>query len=1061
MIAVFAFSRIAVADDSVLEVGNPIARELSDVQEHNYHISLEEGQYASVMVEQRGIDVVVQLFGPDDRSIADFDSENRIQGEEEVGIMAESASSYRLLVKAKYPRLPAGNYEIRLIEVRNATEQDRWVDEAHRQETASRKIWATGKYDEALPAAEKAIELLERRWGTEHPDLIYPLLNIAAIYYYKGDFTRAQRLCERALTIAEKTLGPEHPRVARVLHNLAIFYSPGEAGDERAEVLNERALAIQEKALGPDHPLVASSQSELAVLYRKKGDFVRAEPLLQRAAMVQEKALGEEHVSFAATLGDLAGLYREMGDYAKAEPLYLRALAIYEKANHPYVAPCLNDLADLYRDVGQYDKAEPLYQRSISIKEKSVGPDHADVADTRANIAFLYYARGNYAKAETLYLSALATLEKALGPDHPTVGFHLSYLADVYFATHDFAKAEPLYHRALSILEAANGPNYYHLADILVSLAKMSAAQDKIAQAVAYQERANDIIEHNLDINLTIGSERQKLAYLASLPEQMNQAIALQVRFAGDDPTARELSATAILQRKGRVQDALSNNLASLRRRFSPEDQSLSDQWNVTTSKLSRLVLNGPEDRTPSEYQKRIKALEEERETLESKISSRNPEFSVQLQPVTLAAVRSAIPDNAALIELVVYRPFDAEVESNKAESGELRYVAYIIRRQGEIQWKELGDAKAIDGAIDQMREALRDPKRKDVQQLARAVDQKIMQPIRPLLGDATQLFVSPDGPLNLIPFEALVDEQNHYLVERFSITYLTSGRDLLRMQAPRESKSNSVVFANPMFGEPELMAQANVPKSQRVPIDRRAHGAGKRQSVTTGSDLSDVYFAPLGGTAQEAQAIKSLFAEASVLTGTQATESSLKGVSAPRILHIATHGFFLTDTPASSSTAITEGTRSMNANVKIDNPLLRSGLALAGANLHKGNDDDGILTALEASGLNLWGTKLVTLSACDTGLGEVKNGEGVYGLRRAFVLAGTETLVMSLWPVSDYVTREMMTNYYKGLKQGLGRGEALRQVQLSMLKRKGREHPFYWAGFIQSGEWANLDGKR
>jgi CHAT domain-containing protein len=154
-------------------------------------------------------------------------------------------------------------------------------------------------------------------------------------------------------------------------------------------------------------------------------------------------------------------------------------------------------------------------------------------------------------------------------------------------------------------------------------------------------------------------------------------------------------------------------------------------------------------------------------------------------------------------------------------------------------------------------------------------------------------------------------------------------------------------------------------------------------------------------------------------------------------------------------------GTRAISAKVKIENPLLRSGLALAGANLHKDTGEDGILTALEASGLNLWGTKLVVLSACDTGVGEVKNGEGVYGLRRAFLLAGTETLVMSLWPVSDYLTREMMSNYYKGLKQEAGRGAALRQAQRDMLKRKDRQHPFYWASFIQSGEWANLDGKR
>jgi CHAT domain-containing protein len=143
------------------------------------------------------------------------------------------------------------------------------------------------------------------------------------------------------------------------------------------------------------------------------------------------------------------------------------------------------------------------------------------------------------------------------------------------------------------------------------------------------------------------------------------------------------------------------------------------------------------------------------------------------------------------------------------------------------------------------------------------------------------------------------------------------------------------------------------------------------------------------------------------------------------------------------------------------ENPLLRSGLAFAGANLRNGKDDDGILTALEATGLNLWGTKLVVLSACDTGVGEVRTGEGVYGLRRAFTLAGAEALVMSLWPISDFTTRTLMTSYYQNLKQGMGRGEALRQVQLAMLKKNPNLHPFYWANFIQSGDWGNLEGGR
>jgi CHAT domain-containing protein len=218
---------------------------------------------------------------------------------------------------------------------------------------------------------------------------------------------------------------------------------------------------------------------------------------------------------------------------------------------------------------------------------------------------------------------------------------------------------------------------------------------------------------------------------------------------------------------------------------------------------------------------------------------------------------------------------------------------------------------------------------------------------------------------------------------------------------------------------------------------------------VTAARSLAEVYFAPLGGTAREADAIKKLFPDSALLTGARATESALKRVAAPSILHVATHGFFLQDLGAP------------DAGASAANPLLRSGLALAGANLRAGGEDDGILTALEASGLNLWGTKLVVLSACDTGLGEVRDGEGVYGLRRALVLAGAESLVMSLWPASDYSTRKLMASYYRNLKRGMGRGEALRQVQLDMIGRDRQLHPFYWANFIHSGDWANLDGKR
>jgi CHAT domain-containing protein len=291
------------------------------------------------------------------------------------------------------------------------------------------------------------------------------------------------------------------------------------------------------------------------------------------------------------------------------------------------------------------------------------------------------------------------------------------------------------------------------------------------------------------------------------------------------------------------------------------------------------------------------------------------------------------------------------------------------------------------------------------------------------------------------------VDEHGRYLVERYSISYLTTGRDLLRIAVPRPGKNGIVVIAAPYFGEP---ARGALAKAQTT----------KRRSVTTGNDLDSVYFAPLAGTAVEARAIQSLFPAAAVLTGQQATKASLERLDAPRLLHIATHGFYLQEPEKKVATGNGVSTRTIQAGARIENPLLRSGLALAGANLDKNTKENGILTALEATNLNLWGTKLVTLSACESGVGEVKNGEGVYGLRRAFLLAGAESMVMSLWSVSDRVTQEMMTAYYTGLKNGMGRGEALRQTQLAMLKRAERRHPFYWASFIQSGDWRSLEGR-
>ena len=321
------------------------------------------------------------------------------------------------------------------------------------------------------------------------------------------------------------------------------------------------------------------------------------------------------------------------------------------------------------------------------------------------------------------------------------------------------------------------------------------------------------------------------------------------------------------------------------------------------------------------------------------------------------------------------------------------------------------------------------------------------MQPIRAHLGSAQQLLLSPDGALNLLPFGVLQDAKGRLLAEQYELTYLTSGRDLLRPVTPGGPSHPALLLADPDFGPLEAPpGEAAVEQRRSVDFNRGA-----------------LRFGPLAGTAQEAQVLRSLLKlnESQVLTQGRATETALKKVHGPKILHLATHGFFLTDLPedlnSSSRGAGLEPTQRPSAPQR-ENPLLRSGLALAGANqLRSGPDDDGILTALEVASLDLQGTELAVLSACETGVGDVHTGEGVYGLRRALVLAGVRTQVASLWKVDDAATTEFMVAYYRHVQAGLGRSAALRAVQRAMRQDPARAHPYYWAAFVVIGDASPL----
>jgi CHAT domain-containing protein/Flp pilus assembly protein TadD len=1073
-------------DVLLLEPGKSIRRELARGQQHRFRIELGINQLMKVAVLQDCVDVVVRLFGLDGAQIKEFDSVSKPQGVEAVSRIAEVAGGYQLVVQTAQEGAQSGYYEIRVEELRASTADEQALQEADNLYDKNVELEAAGKYDEALPLAERALDIRERILGPNHREVAAVVNSLGILYRKKGNYAKAEPLYRRSLAILEKVLRPDHPNVAVSLNNLGLLYYDiseyvkaeqlfqrsvaiwekamgsnhfnvaiplnnlamlyyGKGDYAQAESIHQRALAIFEKGLGPDHPNVAASLDNLANLYRDKGDYTRAESLRRRALTIRERALGPDHPDVALSLDNLATLYHTRGDDEKAEPLYQSALAIRERVlglDHPSVAQSLNNLAVIYTDRGDYAKAESLHRHALAIREKALGAEHVETANSLNNLAAIYRGRRDYAKAEPPLHRALAILEKVLGPEHPDVAASLNSLGGIYCDRGEYTKAEPVYRRALAIFEKAFGPEHPYVAEALSNLAMLYAAKGEIAEAVTFLSRSNTVRERNLTTNLATGSERQKLAYLALFSSETDFTLSLHSQIAPHDQRALSLAFMTLLRRKGRGLDAMTDTIAALRRHAAPQDQALLDQLTEARSQLAALTLRESSAAMPYTYRARLRPFEERVEKLESELGARNVEFRSQTQPATLAVVQAALPAGSVLIEFAVYSPWRIRVDEKRPA----RYLAYLLGVKGEPQWVDLGEAAAIDRAVAEWRRALRNPNRVDVKRLARAVDELVMRPVRSLLGkmegEGSHLLIAPDGSLNLIPFAALMDERMKYLIEGYTISYLTSGRDLVRLQSSAPSRSEPLVVANPTFG---MSGEGQV---------------GMRK----------MRFRMLPGTEREALSIKAELPGASVLLRERATEVALKQSKAPRLLHIATHGFFLDE----HDVPVAEMRRSRGGNpwrwwpmrvgegrIKIDNPLLRSGLVLAGVNERRGDEEDGVLTAMEAASLDLWGTRLVVLSACDTGIGEVRNGEGVYGLRRSLVLAGSETQVMSLWPVLDRETRSLMVGYYRRLLRGEGRGEGLRQIQLELLKDEKQSHPYYWASFIQVGEWANLDGRR
>jgi CHAT domain-containing protein len=441
--------------------------------------------------------------------------------------------------------------------------------------------------------------------------------------------------------------------------------------------------------------------------------------------------------------------------------------------------------------------------------------------------------------------------------------------------------------------------------------------------------------------------------------------------------------------------------------------------------------------------------------------------------------VRKVLPTQAVLVEIARFNVFDLQAIQAKDRRKRWQpphYAAWVIPAagRGEVRVIDLGLAEAIDTAVAAARAALKaDPQalqargEPEVEQQARppleALARLVLTPLKPHIGTTRQWIISPDAALWLVPWAALPLDREKYAIEDHEIDYVISGRDLVQGSG-QPSKVQAVVMADPDFElDPDQSRQA-----ARAVIRQREESSSIELALRGLSSAFRLDAVPrLPGTAAEAQAIAPKLraytgAEPVLYTDQWALEAVFKAFPRPRVVVLSTHGFFLEDQevkPEERPALGLDSARPLRGPLP-ENPLLRCGLLLAGCSRSdrkvQGEDEDGVLTGMEIVGTDLRGTELVVLSACETAVGQVRNGEGVAGLRQAFQLAGAQTVVATLWQVPDKESARLMVGFFDNLVKGQGKAEALRQAQLAQIQsrreRYGAAHPFFWAAYTITG---------
>lgn len=969
-------------------------------------------------------------------------------------------------------------------------------------------------YLDAIAYYERAIPMADEVLGQTDPDLWRMLSRLGRVYYLLGQYGKAVSNLERAVAAGAKSLGPSHPGTAETRLTLAAAYI--KIGLYRdAESASRWACADREAAYGSDHPSVAQALKTMAYCQRCQGKFPEAEASFGRAIDILRKPSNMNFRYMAECLDGLAGSCSMQGKYAEAEGFYLEALAIcdndsagiraateadilnnlavlyynqgrYGDAEDLYtealelmrqtlregdtdLAGALNNLAALYVEMGRYDEAEPVYREALRIRQEALAADHPDIAESMHNLGNLCRNRDRYDEAEEYYRQALAMIENSFGKDHIYAAESLDGLATTYMQQGRLGEAEAQFALAMAIRDGGLPEDHPDIADICESFTMCRRLQKESAGALDLSRRAITVRHRNFHDNVHFLSEPDALDY----SYKMRRSAAGYLSCCCDAPDLRpdkgKTTADIVVALKGPVSDEIFGRRRALVTETDSVVIDLFDQLRTQHHSLSELFVQSQAALDVGTYAHELDSLSHSIGDMQSELARRSASFrrSQDIKDVTADRITDLLPARAVLIEYLKYAYVPAGADTSDA-----RYLAAVLAHGDDPLTVDLGPASEIDALVEAYRTHMTQlsaiahlPTARDRAEyidIAHRLYRRVIAPVDDHLTGAELLLIAPDGELNLVAFAGLADSGGRYLIEKTRVHYLSAGRDLIRLRYSPEPGRGLFALGNPIYG-----ASAAERLGAIVPREdghENVEASGQEPVVKRGGGLRAEPLAPLPDSEREIHAITSRWESITdeptvVCLGSTASEDNFKH-AAPgmRIVHLATHGYFLGDPPVQGEG---RGRGAAENRIVGANPLLASGLYFAGADAEEDladtlRCDDGILTAFEVSAMNFAGTELVVLSACETGLGRLTRGEGVYGLRRAFELAGARTIVSALWQVSDVTTADMLANLYMESKTSIP--QRMRDMQLSQINKARAsgltDHPHTWAAFVAVGDW-------